>query len=381
MFVQRAGRAARSSVRTGLAVLLAELSAFSVDIQATLEALQKATMAKTGDARTAKGRPRRNKKVAVKKDIAISRGLKRGSMNPTYDSQPPLAKSQAPVDPNADDENLLVFVQTGICRRKVLTEVYKNDIPGEFSGSDTDPYVKQRLTDLVQEPTTACCDICTPTLLDRIRPRIHLKQTRRVKITRGVPDKTTQGHLFVWRRNIYRAHHQNATFSASGILPNSLVETLSAVGPALQQSERLLDEVTRGWLWKDRYFSELKTFVSSLYIPAFMPLPKSTRGIKRKAVDPPLPIEGRKEKRPHVTPLEVDADRRQLVPAITSSTDGSQPSASQTAVSVSSGTTISGPYADLIGGLGPSFARWITPEMISRATAQYEAQLAATHKK
>jgi hypothetical protein len=39
-----------------------------------------------------------------------------------------------------------------------------------------------------------------------------------------------------------------------------------------------------------------------------MPLPKSTRGRKRKAVDLPLIVEGRKEKRPHVTLLDVSVD-------------------------------------------------------------------------
>jgi hypothetical protein len=36
MFVQRAGQAARNKLHTGLAVLLAELTAYSTDIEATL---------------------------------------------------------------------------------------------------------------------------------------------------------------------------------------------------------------------------------------------------------------------------------------------------------------------------------------------------------
>jgi superfamily II DNA helicase RecQ len=130
MFVQRAGRAARDSQRTGLAVLLVEPSAFSVDIQATLEQQQSETVSTTQGKKGVK-RKTRKKRVTVQKAEAISRGLKRGRVDPVHDKDPCLGQGQPAVNPDAEDENLLVFVQTRQCRRKVLTEVYSNEEPGK----------------------------------------------------------------------------------------------------------------------------------------------------------------------------------------------------------------------------------------------------------
>jgi hypothetical protein len=76
-------------------------------------------------------RKTRKKKVTVQKTEAISRGLKQGQINPVHDKDPCLGQTQPAVNPDAEDKNLLVFVQTHQYRRKVLTEVYSNEQPGK----------------------------------------------------------------------------------------------------------------------------------------------------------------------------------------------------------------------------------------------------------
>ena len=69
IFVQRAGHAARNKARNGLAVLLVEPSAYSVDIVA--KNLQQKETA------TEKGKKKKKKKHTVLKAVAVTRGLKR----------------------------------------------------------------------------------------------------------------------------------------------------------------------------------------------------------------------------------------------------------------------------------------------------------------
>lgn len=57
----------------------------------------------------------------VSKELASARGLKRGSHSGEHDGL--MLPEQPPLNPDAEDEGLLVFVLTGLCRRNVLTQV------------------------------------------------------------------------------------------------------------------------------------------------------------------------------------------------------------------------------------------------------------------
>lgn len=126
VFVQRAGRAARAPGRTGLAVLLAEKSIYNAD----LTDLEKAAQNETG---AAKGK---GKKKSVRqsseypkatKEYAIAHGVRRGGFDEHYDTDP--MPTDVPLDRDSIDEGLYSFVQSVTCRRKVLMQVFGNDIP------------------------------------------------------------------------------------------------------------------------------------------------------------------------------------------------------------------------------------------------------------
>jgi superfamily II DNA/RNA helicase len=126
-FVQRAGRAGRRSGSTGLAVLLVEQSAYTVQVEKDVAS----EVAAGKPAKGGKG-AKKNSKTELKgkqrKEFAEARGSRRGDASGQHDTI--ILKEQPPIDEDAMDEGLFVLVQTGICRRKVLTEVFGNKTPG-----------------------------------------------------------------------------------------------------------------------------------------------------------------------------------------------------------------------------------------------------------
>ena len=138
-FVQRAGRAGRARDRTGLAVLLVEQSVYKVDIgqdvrdaEATAKGLprqgkkQNKKKGKGKVAATGTEQPKRNTKEETKaqREAAQARGSKRGTRDGKNDAI--FVKEQPILDAEVDDEGLHVLVQTGLCRREVLTKIYGN---------------------------------------------------------------------------------------------------------------------------------------------------------------------------------------------------------------------------------------------------------------
>ncbi|KAJ7241219.1 P-loop containing nucleoside triphosphate hydrolase protein [Mycena haematopus] len=147
LFVQRAGRAARASGRTGLAILLVEPSAYGIDIEKGLVAKGSTARGKKTPAKEKESDAEKRRKAKQRKLHAKLRGVNRGASGGKFDTV--FVNDTPPLDPEAADEGLLVFTQTGECRRKVLTTVYNNKTPN---------------------PTVPCCDICCPELLDLTRP-------------------------------------------------------------------------------------------------------------------------------------------------------------------------------------------------------------------
>ena len=128
-FVQHAGRAARASGRTGLAVLLVEQSAYGVDLDSDVVEAVLINIPR----KRSKRKPKKNAPGAmetsklsawVQKKAAEARGSKRGCGDGNHDAI--FVKEQPRLDVLQADEGLLTFVQTGKCRRLVLTIIYGN---------------------------------------------------------------------------------------------------------------------------------------------------------------------------------------------------------------------------------------------------------------
>ncbi|KAH7903998.1 P-loop containing nucleoside triphosphate hydrolase protein [Hygrophoropsis aurantiaca] len=254
MFVQRAGRAARAKGRKGIAILLVEQTAFAVDILNQ--------MSPDKSSRTT----RKGKKGGEGKTYARMRGSRRGARGGKDDIV--FLAEQPQIDSEATDEGLYVLIQTGTCHRKVLTQIYGNK---------------------TAVPTVPCCDICDPSLLDLTRPGLPPDNKRQSTIKRGEICKTVQLKLHGWRTEVRRRDLPKSLISPSAILPDSVLDLLSSVGPI--ESEGQLDQLVSGWVWYRRYGEELFKLMATLEIPPMKPLPKKPRGKKRTIADAEIETE------------------------------------------------------------------------------------------
>lgn len=122
-WIQRAGRAARGRGRVGLAVLLVERSAYSIDLCADVSAKRVRRSAATPTTRKATKKSAAQTK-AIKK-YAIEHGLQRG-VSAEMDNLP-LQGEHPPLDVEREDEGLLTFVQSTKCRRSVWANAFMRD--------------------------------------------------------------------------------------------------------------------------------------------------------------------------------------------------------------------------------------------------------------
>ncbi|KAJ6618432.1 P-loop containing nucleoside triphosphate hydrolase protein, partial [Mycena sp. CBHHK59/15] len=114
LFIQRAGRAARARGRTGLAILLVEPSAYGTDLAEQIAGKSAGKMKKKAPEKEKESAQVKREKAKKKKEHARTRGVLRGSAGGKHDA---VFIVETPVlDPEAEDEGLLVFVQTGECR-------------------------------------------------------------------------------------------------------------------------------------------------------------------------------------------------------------------------------------------------------------------------
>ena len=123
-FVQRAGRAGRGEGSSGLAVLLVEKSVYEADIlQLELEGTKKK---KKIGVRQSATYPKANKQYA------IAHGLLRGAYGGGACNDN-ILNVDVKIDHTSPDEGLYTLVQTGGCRHRVLTAIYKNKTACTFS--------------------------------------------------------------------------------------------------------------------------------------------------------------------------------------------------------------------------------------------------------
>jgi superfamily II DNA helicase RecQ len=156
-FVQRAGRAGRGPGREGLAVLLAEKSVYEADLS-RLESFE-GTKTKT----KSKGVRQSSTYPKATKQYAISHGLLRGAYG-GGDCDQIIANDEVPLDRDSMDEGLYTLVQTGKCRRKVLTAVYKNANPCKFP-------LKVHYMNLYSQHVSSNCSMLRPLRSKPLRPR------------------------------------------------------------------------------------------------------------------------------------------------------------------------------------------------------------------
>jgi hypothetical protein len=97
----------------------------------------------------------------AKKDYGVTRIL-RGLTDGQHDAI--LVKDCSAIDEESADEGLYTFVQSGTCRRWILTCIYRNK---------------------PAHPVVLYCDICAPLLLDRTRPGSFEKPRRKQGLKTG----------------------------------------------------------------------------------------------------------------------------------------------------------------------------------------------------
>ncbi|KAE9385324.1 P-loop containing nucleoside triphosphate hydrolase protein [Gymnopus androsaceus JB14] len=227
-FVQRAGRAARAPNRRGLAILLVEKSAYAEDLNA-LKDLVEEPAKKSGKKKKPGGAAQKKVSAKEKKKYAEIHGVNRGSHGGKKDHI--YLKVEPVIDENLSNEGLFVLVQTGICRRQVLTKIFQNKAPELAEG-------------------VACCDLCDPTLLDKTRPGAPQAASRRSIIKKGLAHKETMNELHKWRTEISKRDFPSMLFGPSAILKDDTVELLASVGPIKTLAR--LDKVLGGqWSWRE----------------------------------------------------------------------------------------------------------------------------------
>ncbi|KAJ6617238.1 P-loop containing nucleoside triphosphate hydrolase protein [Mycena sp. CBHHK59/15] len=251
LFVQRAGRAARARGRTGLAILLIEPSAYGID-------LAEGNNEEKAPEKEKESNGEKHEKAKKKKEYAKARGVLRGSAGGKHDTV--FVVETPALDPEAQDEGLLVFVQTVKCRRAVLTLIYNNK---------------------PAQPTVPCCDICCPELLDQTRPGKPPVVPRQSAVKRGEINKDVQLALHQWRVGIKARDYPTPLHSASSIMRNETIALLSSVGP-IPSRAHLQTILAEQWTWWEDYGEELYACLAAQAIPPMIPLPsKNKRGTKR----------------------------------------------------------------------------------------------------
>ncbi|KLO06253.1 P-loop containing nucleoside triphosphate hydrolase protein, partial [Schizopora paradoxa] len=211
-FIQRAGRAARGDGRSGIAVLLAEPSAYSVDTASSAD-VGEAESGRHGNLHRKKqpSAPKgsHSKKARRPKEFAEMHGRHRGQRNGARDNLPDLIEADGEVCIQEDTEGMHAFVQTIACRRKIQHTVFNNP--------DTGP------------PSVQCCDICCPSLLDESRPGIGPKTKRSPKLPDINPSPTLFASLVRWRETVRERDLKNTFITGSTILPDEAVSLLASL--------------------------------------------------------------------------------------------------------------------------------------------------------
>jgi hypothetical protein len=105
--------------------LLAEKSIYDADLSDLEKVADNETFAKgKGQKKSVR---QSSKYPKATKEYVIAHGVRRGGFDEQFDADP--MPMDVPLDRDSIDEGLYSFVQSVSCRRKVLMQIYGNDIP------------------------------------------------------------------------------------------------------------------------------------------------------------------------------------------------------------------------------------------------------------
>lgn len=318
-FVQRAGRAARGPGTKGLAVLLVEPSAYTTaNGGAAPEDKPKGK---------GKGKSRAGTKVPQKVET----------------------------DPDAELDSFTEFIskaEDARCRRAVLADIYDCQ---NIRKSSVLLLPSRRLTyfliDTGSGLAVPCCDVCDPSLLDKVKPlESAAAKKRRTGVTKGILQPTVQAALHTWRDETHSKHHSHSLFTSSVILDDDTVDFLASINLKQVQSAEGLRVALPGWYWWDDYGAALFKFLNeSVVIPEFQKVPSKPRAPKR-AKEAPESLEGATSAGPDEGAVHEETEpapkRQRLEPPPTSHAFASSaaiPGVATTAGFATSGTSAAGP--------------------------------------
>ncbi|KAJ7209431.1 hypothetical protein C8J57DRAFT_1257543 [Mycena rebaudengoi] len=211
IFIQRAGRAARAYGRTGVAILLVEPSAYTIDL--AKEAANPVPVArghKKSQAKEKESEAEKRRKAQERKTHAKSRGAKRGAAGGKHDA---IFVHDTPTLGSGGTERRPVF----------LTEIYEN------KPAPAGPYASGR------PPTVP----------------------RQSAVKRGEVNEAVQAVLHNWRLAIKARDYPTPLFNASAIMRDETIALLASVGP-LNSQDHLAKVLAGQWTWWDKYGGEVK---------------------------------------------------------------------------------------------------------------------------
>jgi hypothetical protein len=196
----------------------------------------------------------------AKKDYGVARGSLRGSTGGQHDAI--LVKDSSAIDQESANEGLYTFVQSGTCRRRILTHIYQNK---------------------PAHPIVPCCDICAPSLLDETRPGLFEKPCRKKNLKIGEPCMGTVDKLNEWRRKIKQRDFTSTMVTPAAVLSDEIVEKISSVGP-ITTRQHLSAILGQDWGLEGTYGDEFFAFLVSINPPPLVSMHTKTQttAVKRK---------------------------------------------------------------------------------------------------
>ncbi|KAL1697746.1 hypothetical protein EV121DRAFT_219114, partial [Schizophyllum commune] len=143
------------------------------------------------------------------KEYAAAHGVNRGSRSGCSDDLLPSPWRQLPIAEDDETEGLYHLVQTTDCRRKILKTIFENERPDEKGDGP-------------------CCDVCSPWLLDRVRPGQDTPEAEGVRL--GYEKEISQewwNMLDDWREEKARSDPVYGAMGASCLLSKDIIDKIA----------------------------------------------------------------------------------------------------------------------------------------------------------
>ncbi|KAI0309710.1 P-loop containing nucleoside triphosphate hydrolase protein, partial [Amylostereum chailletii] len=255
-WVQRAGRAARSPLCQGLAIMLVEKNVFTVDPSApdpTAVSSLNCSHGKATQGTRIVGRkptPTRSTGAArakMPKGYAIQHGQHRRSSDGKHDEVEFTHEPEVP--PDAAKEGLYAYIQTTVCRRQLLSKIYGNE----------------RST-----PQEHCYDICNPTLFDHVRAPPPTRAPRQQAAKKHAPLSKVREALYAWRKTIKQENYPRSLVSPLGILSDDACELIASTTP-FPTKDKLYKVFGSGWARWERHSNALYSILQEFSPPISSP--------------------------------------------------------------------------------------------------------------